>query len=518
MTAKYQPLNERLVFIDHNDKLNIQIVPDKSNYGSRDSVALQIKVRDNEGNPVEGNFSLAVTDDAQVKTDTLNNENIITRMLLTADLKGYVEEPGYYLSSKTTETWRALDNLLLTQGWVGYNWQQVLNPPAVVFKPEHEFMVKGSVFNVFNSAVKGTNVLLFSKTPAILMDTSTDNEGKFVFDHFPRVDTPIFVLKAVNKNGKSFNVGIKMDDIAPPAFTKPIAPLVTPWYVNSDAILLNYTRNNEQLKQQQYFPNGGQILKEVKITAKKIIKDSQNLNGPGNADLVLDEKDMEKAGKKNWLQLLQENIKGFREGASNAATHTDVFIGNLPVDVITHDYSLWYYVNYKRVMIFVDGIPLDSTFSQPPTIIDEKTFLESHYAEDIKGIELNYATKFADVYELRFISPWEPISKYAFIEITTRSGHGPFFGNTPGMYLYKPLPISWPKQFYKPKYAVKDTAKYLPDLRSTIDWEPNITTNANGEATVSFFTADKPSTYTLIIEGADMNGNLGYKKDKINIK
>ncbi len=114
---------------------------------------------------------------------------------------------------------------------------------------------------------------------------------------------------------------------------------------------------------------------------------------------------------------------------------------------------------------------------------------------------------------------FDPISSldYVFIEITTRSGHGPFFDNTPGMYLYKPLAISWPRQFYKPKYLVMDTAKRSLDLRSTISWEPNIITDEDGKATVWFYAADKPSTYTITIEGTDFNGGLGYKRQKITI-
>jgi hypothetical protein len=86
------------------------------------------------------------------------------------------------------------------------------------------------------------------------------------------------------------------------------------------------------------------------------------------------------------------------------------------------------------------------------------------------------------------------------------------------MYLYKPLAVSWPKQYYKPAYTIKDGANQLPDLRSTIDWEPNVTTNENGEASVWFYSAGKPSSYTVIVEGADLNGNLGrtVKKIKIN--
>jgi len=496
MTVKGQPLNERIVFVDHTG-MNIQLIPERVSYNAGDSVSLKLKVTDNTGNPVEGNFSLSVTDGNQVKQDTINSENILTRLLLTSDLKGYVEVPRYYLSSKTDEVWRALDNLLLTQGWIGYDWKQVFNPSLIAYQPEQEFVVKGRVLNVFNKPVKGSDVLLFSKSPSILMDTTTDKDGKFTFNHFPQVDTPVFVLKTVNKNGKSFNVGITVDEIKPPEFTKPYALLIEPWYVNSDTTMINYTKNNALLQQRDYLPAGGHRLKEVKITAKKIIKDSQNLNGPGNADLVLDEKDMEKAGKKNWLQLFQENIKGFREQAIKS--------------------TLWYTIDGKRVWIIIDGIELNSSIlsilagvSRIP-INNLNYYLESHNAEDIKGIEVSFL-KYNDTYGLRY-----HVFDDAFIEITTRSGHGPYLDNAPGVYLYKPLAISWPKQFYKPKYAVKDTIKHLPDLRSTIDWEPNITTGVNGEAKLWFYAADKPSTYTIIIEGTDMNGNLGFRTGSIII-
>jgi hypothetical protein len=500
MTPGYQPLNERLVYIDHHDNLNIQLIMDKPGYQPRDSVALKIKVTDNTGKPVAGNFSLAVTDDAQMKTDSLN-ENLVSRMLLTSDLKGFIEDPGYYFSSINKDKCAALDNLLLTQGWVGYDWQQVLNPPAITYQPEHEVTVKGRVVNVFNKPVKGTDILLFSKSPSILMDTVTDKEGRFLFHQFPRVDTPLFVLKAVNKNGKSFNVGITVDEIKPPDFIKPAGPLTYPWYVNSDSTFLNYTRNSAAAKQQLNFLATGHVLKEVKITAKKIVKDSQNLNGPGNADIILDEKDLEAAGKKTFLQLLEENIKGFRE----TIEHVPSFDGG------EGGWLQWYFIDYKPVIVLIDGVFLHVVYS-PLFFRDFKYYLESHNAEDIKGIEVMKSDKFALKYSGRIRAKMD---LFSFIEITTRSGHGPIIDNTPGMYLYKPLPLSWPKQFYKPKYAVQDTAKHLPDLRSTIDWEPNVTTDANGEAKVWFYAADKPSTYTITIEGTDMNGGLGYKTEKI---
>jgi len=536
MTTTYQPVNERIVFIDHSDNLYIKLTTDKPYYSKRDSVGLKLKVTDQDGNPVSGNFSMAVTDDAQVKLDSLNEENINTRLLLTADLKSYIEQPGYYLSSQTAEKWLALDNLLLTQGWVGYDWGQVFHPQPIAYQPELDFAVRGHVYNVLNKPVAGTSVMLFSKSPAILIDTATDKNGKFVFDRLPRLDTPIFVLKAVNKNGKSFNVGIGVDEIAPPLFTKPPAPSNIPWFVNIDSTLLTYTKNAVQVNAQRDFTPGGHVLKEVNIKTKKIIKDSQNLNGSGEADEVLDQKDLEAAGKKTLLQLLQENAKGFRDDVFTTGgglkALKDAFLDAYVTDL---NGSLeWYFVDGKPVKLIVDGISAAQFITSPHTpgnFSDFQNYLKSLYAEDVKGIEIIHSARYAATYLSRYDpgdviigafmhNPPVPIgpTDIAFIEITTRSGNGPIIDNNPGMYLFKPLPLSWPKAFYKPKYTVKDTTKTQVDLRSTIDWEPNIVTDANGEATVWFYTADKSSTYTITVEGTDMNGHQGYKRGTINVQ
>ena len=494
MAADGQPLNERLVFIDHHNNLDIQFNTNKPGYEQRDSVAVNIKVTDSGGIPVRGSFSMSVTDDALVKQDTLNGDDMITRLQLTSELKGYVEMPGYYLSARTNERWQALDNLLLTQGWIGYDWGKVFTPPAIVYQPEYELKVSGHVSSAFNKPLKGTDVVLFSRSPMILMDTVTDNMGRFVFQHFPRVDTPIFLVKAVNKKGKSFNVGIEMDQTTAPDFIRAAGPRVSPWYVNSDTTLLNYTKNNAAINQQANFVPGTHQLKEVKITAKKIVKESQNLNGAGNADVVLDEKDLEKAGKKSFLTLLEENVKGFAELFPIKTPH-------------------WYYAHNKKVFVSVDGVFLADAF-QPLDFYTYKNYLEEHNAEDAKGIEVMESPTFEAQYVLR-LDPFADMDAFVFVEITTRGGHGPLIDNTPGMDLDKPTPISYAKQFYKPKYTVKNAAGHLPDLRSTIDWEPNIITGINGLAKTFFYTADKPSTYTITIEGSDMNGNMGSKTFRI---
>jgi len=492
-TTKGQALNERLVYIDHNDNLHIELATDKQAYAPHDSIAVHVTVTDTTGTPIAGNFSMAVTDDAQAKPDTLNNENILTRMLLTSDLKGFVEGPGYYLQTKNSQAWQALDNLLLTQGWVSYDWPAQQN---TVFAAENEFEVKGQVQNGFNKPLKATNVTLLSKLPLFAKDTLTNNDGHFVFRNFPEIDTPAFVIKAVNRHDKSFNVGIVMDDNKPPLFAMAAGPTIQPWYLSSDSAMFNTAKNNRTRIEQEYLAPNGHLLKEVKITAPKIVKGSQNVNGPGNADLVLDEGDVIKEGKKSWLDIFYEKIKNFRQG---------------PYQI--------YYIGDEPLILIVDGIRYRPrgihSFQEYVTAITY--FLQSHNAEDIKGIEEMASSQYYGDYKRRYVNPKDP-TIYSFIEITTRSGRGPeMIENTPGMYVYRPLALSWPKQFYKPRYTVNDTTTHLPDTRSTIDWEPNIITNKNGQATISFYTADKPATYTVIVEGSDGNGNIGYKMEKIKV-
>src|SRR6202000_688682 len=110
--------------------------------------------------PVRGNFSVAVTDDDQVKVSKTGS-NLLNNLLFTSDLKGDIEEPGYYFADNSAERMAELDNLMLTQGWVGYSWADVFDtkPPVLKYLAEKEFAIRGRVTNVFNKPVKKTEVV-----------------------------------------------------------------------------------------------------------------------------------------------------------------------------------------------------------------------------------------------------------------------------------------------------------------------------------------------------------------------
>jgi len=525
-----RPLNERIVFIDHHDALHIDIEPDRSSFNKRDSINLEVKVTDQNGQPVVGNFSLAVTDNAQVKADTANN--IRNYMLLTSDLKGEVEDAGYYFKSDSSAKRKHdLDNLLLTQGWVGYNWDNVVKPGAKpAFNIEPDFKISGRVRNIFNKPIRNTHILLLSKKPQMMMDTTTDAMGRFTFTDILPLDTPAYVIQARNKNGKSFNLSIVVDDFKPPVFAKPVFSNAL-YTSQNDSILLNYMNNYaRRLKNMDDAGLKGHLLKQVNIRAKKIIKGSNNLNGSGNADVVIDQAELEQAGRKTFLDLLQEHVEGFRVGSMTLvgkSTKAGENMGKMffltdttggvswPLNIGVKD---WFFVKDRAIKFFVDGTNVMQAFAGGPYNGPElmKNYLQTNLAEDIKGIEVMTTTGNTANY---FKGKWARLnaSDFAIVEVTTRSGHGPVIDNTIGRYLYKPLPFSVPSVFYRPKYSIKDKI-VNPYLRSTIHWEPNLITDSDGKAHVSFYASDSNAGYSVILQGSNMNGNVGYGIGSINVK
>ncbi len=496
-----QPLNERVVYIDHNDYLQISVTAHKPNYGIRDSIALAITVKDKDGKPMRGSFSVAVTDNSQVRADSTNS-SIISNLLLTSDLKGNVEEPGYYFEGINPQKITELDNLLLTQGWVGYDWKAIFNP--VIQQPKYPaepvYIVQGKVTNVLNKPVEGSEVLLFSRKPQEVKTMITGKDGQFIFKGFFPVDTAEFKIQARNKNGNSNNVGVEiMNEFKPPRFATDSIKQ-TPWYVNSDTVLLNNgSTKAAQIKAEAAYRGQGNLLKEVIIKEKKVVKGSKvDKDIAGDPDVVLDEQDLLKAGKMSLRQLLEKNVKGFTLGR--------VSMGGPAL-------RMSYKINEYEIVVFnFDGINVFDYYSPTPTvkripawvqlIHDRRQFLDAYLdyfsAEDITGLEV-------------WFNGFD-----AWIEVTTRSKKGPWMKLTAGTYLYKPLPFTLPKDFYRPRYTVKNqTIAPGTDMRSTIHWAPQVITDKAGKATVSFFSADKPVDYTLVMEGIDMNGDLGYKRQQI---
>lgn len=320
-----------------------------------------------------------------------------------------------------------------------------------------------------------------------MLNQLTDKNGRFEFNNLPRIDTGNFLVQVHDKKGKLFEATLDLDVFKPANTQSMNNTLLHPWYINTDSTLLNYAKSSLEYNKIAYklkLPTGTRMLKEVKVNARKTIKGSHFYAGAGAVpDVVMDENDMRAANKLTVEELLAHKIKGF---------------SSRPYPCDKMPTSLEYTVGCNWIIFSIDGFYVDEFYYPHPGYTDHyeyiKSFIGTLTAEDVRGIEEK--DKHQDGYT------------YSIIEITTWSGSGAFTKRIPGRYLYRPMPITWPKQFYKPRYTAKINNP-LADLCPTVLWEPNIITDTAGKATVWFYTKSKSTNYTGIINGSDLNGSVG---------
>lgn len=89
-----------------------------------------------------------------------------SEILLNSELKGYIEDIGYYFENADAKTDSNLDLLMMTQGWRRYESADIINDSIPDFKSpiEQTQSISGYVETLFNRHPKGMKVILFSPT------------------------------------------------------------------------------------------------------------------------------------------------------------------------------------------------------------------------------------------------------------------------------------------------------------------------------------------------------------------
>ncbi|MXN91820.1 hypothetical protein GR160_11340 [Flavobacterium sp. Sd200] len=118
--ANLEPVAERLVYVNSNKKIHLTTTLSKVDFGNKEKVTLKLLATDDRGKPVVSHLGVSVCDD--IYTDLKNCENISTYYQLSTQLRGRVYNPKYYFDPANTNRSKALDLLMLTQGWRAYEW------------------------------------------------------------------------------------------------------------------------------------------------------------------------------------------------------------------------------------------------------------------------------------------------------------------------------------------------------------------------------------------------------------
>lgn len=453
-------LSERLIFVPDHKPNQWQITTDQPTYGKREKVSLQITAKDSEGNPVEGTFSVSITDRKSIQPDSLA-DNILSNLLLTSDLKGYVEDTAFYFLNQDARTLRSIDYLMMTHGWRRHKMENVLRTPSLNFTNyiEKGQTISGRIMGFFGANVKKGPICVLAPKYNIIATTETDEKGQFIVNTSFR-DSTTFLVQARTKKGFA-GVDILMD---PPQY--PVATHKAPYFNGSTTFMENYLMNTRD----QYYMEGGMRvynLKEVTVTAKRERPSSKSIY----------------TGGINTYTVEEDRLQGYGQTAFDAASR-------LPSVTITNGSEIHIRNNSEPAIIVIDDIVYE----------DASDILKDIQVSDMSSISL---LRGADAVILG------PRASGGAVVITLKDPRNLPARPAQGIITYTPLGYSESVEFYHPTYDTPEKKNaQRSDFRSTVYWNPELRLDAEGKATIEYYTPDSTAPEDIIIEGVDKNGKV----------
>jgi len=473
---RMNPVSERLIFNKNEDQARLAFSSDKPQYQKKEKVTSEIFVTDTEGNPLASHVSVAITDDRDIEADTLHT--ITSSLLLSSELRGYIESPGYYLQDDKNAA-IALDHLMMTHGWRRYEIPETLKGNYKYPETEYEEtkVITGSVKSgLFSRPVVNSEVMYLSND-GNFGQTETNSAGLFRFDlHYP--DSTRFYLLALNKKGESAYEIVLKQEYFPKLKHIPVRLPLSSTGADSASFVTN-DASGFMKKAGQRAQYDGDIrmiyLDEVVITGRRV-------------------------DKKDELRL-----QYWQNWGSDQTIYREE-IENRHVARVEH-----LLMGIAGVAVSANG-GISIRGGGPPLVL-------------IDGVErsLNWVT----VDEIESIDIHKGASAAMFgrggangaISITTRRGSINYSPVRKNYVSTAPIGYQKPVEFYAPQYDTPESKNLgTPDYRTTIFWKPELAVSDDGKASFEFYASDFPTTYSVVIEGISNDGKIIRQVETIEVQ
>ncbi|QEC68141.1 hypothetical protein FRZ67_12830 [Panacibacter ginsenosidivorans] len=471
---------ERITFINNNDYIFEPEVGfstlGTSKHGKN---VLIINVPDT----LEANLSVAVTD-AAIGIDS--SDNIVSRLLLTGELKGNVYKPAYYFSDNSDSLQNQLDLVMLTNGWRRIKWDDLTagKMPTIKYPNDTSYLtLAGKVFGISAADIRQSAILFLildhkSDSTRNALQVTLDKDGNFSDPNVILFDTTRIYYQfvankdMVNSTEVAFNNGtlpspakIYFDKSKSRYFLDSAAENRTLFFANAEARLAKLMEGN--------------TLQGVTVTTKTKSREqvldekyTSGLFSGGQARQFDVENDVSAQGSMDVLNYLKGRVAGLNiSGQTGPGSQASVsWRGGTPS----------FYLNEMNVDV---------------------TQLTSISMSDVAFIK---------VFNPPFFGAFGGGGSGA-IAVYTKKG-GP---NTAakGKGLPSKLVIGYApeKQFYSPNYGTFDQRNEYEDLRSTLYWNPMvITTGKNRLVRLTFYNNDITNSFRVIVEGVTKDGRIAH--------
>ncbi len=454
-SARGTPIAERLVFSNLLGLMKISLSASDSMSDDGKKIAVDIRTVDRQNRPVSANLSLSVTREIN-KANEVNRNNILSDLLLLSDLKGYVEDPLDYFKLSNEEFIRAMDNLMLTQGWRRFEWNSVLagDYPKIRYHEEKGLTIAGKITrDFFNLPLEDCKIQLS------IMDAYNDvytqysaDKGTFKFENLIYYDTVSVKIEAWRPSGRR-NLLILLADNQNTEVVN----------YQGDYTLTTISERDKKAHRAEVAEDSRKVYEREKQALEERKKNSMQ-GIYGDPDYVLYHED---------FNMVNGNI-------------LDVMKGRVPGVVITGDNVHIRGINTlygnTQPLYLVDGMP-----------VMDVNAIKSIPIHDIERVEVLKGPK-TSFYGARGAN--------GVIAVYTKRGQFMVRGRIE----FDMLGYSTPRRFYQPKYEPEAE----PRINYTLVWDPVIMTDSNGRARIVF---DKPLTggeYRFDVQGISYSGHAGY--------
>lgn len=472
-----RPQVERLVFLpERMPPIRVVLTMNKPRYQPREQAVMSIGLND-DGLPAVAALSASITDAEQVPDDSAA-ATIRTHLLLTGELRGRVEQPNAYLKNNLPETRRALDDLLLTQGW-----RRVSGTPATELLGGVSLM--GRVLNAKNEPIAGAQVVVASTTttPSFVRSAGADERGRFRLAGLNIADTVKLLVQLADR---------RLNDIPAKDAHLVLDGPGRSWEPDTSGAEPNWEGVRAQLTAARIRQDGdagfyrdktARLLQEVTVRARKYEErpvdiQRRSLHGAADATVVFDENSGQFAN-------LYEMIRGRLAGVNVLLTQGEYRV------IVRGASSIQ---GGTGPLFLMDGMPIDS--------ITVLTFSPI----DIERVELLKNSTTAGMYGARGATGVIAFYTKSYRSAQLKQGEKPTM--TPLQLIGYP---SVQREFYVPRYEGKPDESQAAesariDRRDVLYWKPLIQTDGQGHSQLIIPLSDVVRTMRVVVQGVTTDG------------
>lgn len=472
--GQWKPLAERITYINNDEyRFNAEMSVEHWGLNKRARNEILITVPDS----LPTSFAVAVTD-AGIETDS--SDNIISHLLLTSEIKGQVYNPSYYFSDNNDIIAQQLDLVMLTNGWRRFKWEDVVKGklPKIIYPKDSSYLsLSGKIYGATSTQLRdaASIILLISQKKSgdgnKLVMLPVESNGTFNDPSLFLFDTA-HVFYKLSKGINNASVKFMENRLPALRYRMPAAGFFYTQLDDTTGYNRHFRLSDETLKLLQQLE--GKTLENVIVKAKtksplEIMdqKYSSGLFAGGDSyqfDLVNDKFGF---ASRNVFEYLQAKVAGLQiNTASNPPSMT--WRGGSP-------------------QLFLDEVPLDADF--------------------VSSISVS---------QIAYIKVFRPpffggsgSSANGAISIYTRRGDDAKAEPGKGLASSTVSGYTAIRQFYSPNYSSFNAANEKRDIRTTLYWNPQVTTTAlKNKVRIFFYNNDVSKSFRVVIEGMTKDGQL----------